>query len=249
MTYAFAYDQENILLYDGIVGHNNNRILTIQNIESFYNYRTIDDDFKLASSVLSNENNFNELKIKGTGTVPNRIYAVTPQNNTAEQANLAPYDSNSNYLNLHLKMNRIKSALAKKKDKTPENDPSNSTTNNDFLNYFCLSSASNDNKINNNIVSPQRICPNFCRPPQFTPKKPACSKCEEIRSFTMESLLHPTKSLSQSDILDELQNHFHPRSRLITIDNITHQRSTQEAARELADHYIFAHNKIEPIFL
>ena len=93
----------------------------------------------------------------------------------------------------------------------------------------------------------QRQRPQYCRSLPGTLKKPACSKCDELCSFSMESLLHPTNALSQPDILDELANHYHPSSRKISDNQINRQRITQEAARELADHYIFAHNKKEPI--
>ena len=93
MTYAVAFDQENIHLYDGVVNKSKNKTLTIQNIESYYNYRTIENDFKLVSSVLSNENNFIELRIKNIGSVQNRIYEMTPE------VNLTQNDIASNYSN------------------------------------------------------------------------------------------------------------------------------------------------------
>lgn len=43
------------------------------------------------------------------------------------------------------------------------------------------------------------------------------------------------------DIKLELEMHHHPKPRKIE----NRQRSTYEAARELADHYIYSHNQIE----
>ena len=63
-------------------------------------------------------------------------------------------------------------------------------------------------------------------------------------------ILHPTKSISQDDIIEELELHGHPTSRKIEDQNGTKRNRTKtEAARELADHFIYAHNKIEPKFL
>lgn len=55
--------------------------VTIKNIESFYNYRTIDDDFKLVTSILSNNNELLELEPRQvmTSKVKN-IYEVLPEN-------------------------------------------------------------------------------------------------------------------------------------------------------------------------
>ena len=112
--------------------------MTIQNIESYYNYRTIENDYKLVSSILSNENNFIEIWIKNNSSVQNRIYEIAPEIILIQN----DFISNSNFSNLHLKKYRIKSALAKIKNKTAESSPSTSTNNN-FFNYFSLSSDTN----------------------------------------------------------------------------------------------------------
>jgi hypothetical protein len=68
--------------------------------------------------------------------------------------------------------------------------------------------------------------------------------------FPIESILHPINHLSKNDIITELQNHGHPTCRVM--DSTTSpiiQRSAQEAARELANHYIYVHNYSEPFFL
>ncbi len=56
---------------------------------------------------------------------------------------------------------------------------------------------------------------------------------------------HPNTGLTQIDLQEELSLLSHPKSRMI---NAKH-RNTYEAARELADHYIFAHNMKEPEYV
>ena len=103
-----------------------NKTLTIQNVESFYNYRTVNEDFKLASSVLSNEIDFIELKVKKTGIIPRRVYVeVIPEITPSIQ---------EDFSNLISKKQRILSALIKIRNNTNED------TNNDFYQYFSLPS-------------------------------------------------------------------------------------------------------------
>ena len=75
---------------------------------------------------------------------------------------------------------------------------------------------------------------------QLVSDKKNCKSCDN---------LNPKCSLSQTDILKELSFHKHPRSRILkTADGGKRQRNTTEAARELADHYKFAHDQQEPYF-
>jgi hypothetical protein len=65
-------------------------------------------------------------------------------------------------------------------------------------------------------------------------------------------VLNPTKNISKDDILEELNIHWHPKSRMMESkgsDNKRLPRNVKEAARELADHYIYSHNQTEPFFL
>jgi hypothetical protein len=111
-----------------------------------------------------------------------------------------------------------------------------------LFDYFALNVQQGEENI---IV---RDKPAYCRDiTQKTQKKPACVDCESVCSFTIEDILSKTNGIGQNDIYAELSAHFHPRSRLILIANgASRQRSTQEAARELADHYIYSHNLTEP---
>ncbi len=88
----------------------------------------------------------------------------------------------------------------------------------------------------------------FCHPLSINDKK-NCKTCQNPCLFRIDEILNPKCSLSQTDILKELSFHNHPRSRLLTnIDGTKRQRITTKAARELANHYKFAHNKKEPDF-
>lgn len=49
----------------------------------------------------------------------------------------------------------------------------------------------------------------------------------------------PLKKATQVDILRELKRHGHPQSRVMENKR---QRTTEEAAEELASHYEFVHN-------
>jgi hypothetical protein len=68
----------------------------------------------------------------------------------------------------------------------------------------------------------------------------------------MDQVLNPTKAIAQDDILEKLHLHGHPMSRMMEskgLGNKRTQRNVKEAARELADHYIYAHRQTEPFFL
>ena len=203
----------------------------MHNLESFYNYRTIDDDFKLASSILSNENNLIELKSAKSGISTRKVFEVIPD--------LTPESSTeSKYHNLRLKTERIKYALSKMNNNSPEDE------NNIDLNNISLSE-----NFDLNQIKEEKQRPEYCRPLPGTAKKPACSNCQQTCSLSIEGLLDPIHTIGQSDILNELQIHNHPRSRMITDQNgQQHQRITFEAARELADHYVYVHNKEWPEF-
>lgn len=72
-----------------------------------------------------------------------------------------------------------------------------------------------------------------------------CKDCKAICSLNIEDILSTDKrrKSTQPDILRELQEHGHPRSRNM---NGKRQRNTAEAAEELASHYEYYHNKKRP---
>jgi hypothetical protein len=79
------------------------------------------------------------------------------------------------------------------------------------------------------------------------------SNAVKFALFLSKMILDPLNHMSQDDIRDELQLHGHPKSRVIDRTTINGKSKaigakSHEQARELADHYIFAHNKKEPLF-
>jgi hypothetical protein len=87
--------------------------------------------------------------------------------------------------------------------------------------------------------------PRFCRGKvDSTPKKPPCVDCTVVCLYKIQDILDISNGIGQNDILAELVRHRHPSSRIMP--NGT-QRVTKDAARELADHYIYSHNKKDPV--
>lgn len=115
---------------------------------------------------------------------------------------------------------------------------------------FLFDIKNSDNLVGNEGYTAPR--PKLCREKDSNTKQ-ACIKCSQICSFPIEMILDPLNHMSQDDIRDELQLHGHPKSRVIDRTTINGKSKaigakSHEQARELADHYIFAHNKKEPLF-
>ena len=82
--------------------------------------------------------------------------------------------------------------------------------------------------------------PPFCRAIEAASRtKPSCADCDAFCAFTIDDILSESHGISQNDIILELKAHKHPSCRKMLNGK---QRNTREAARELADHYIFSHN-------
>ena len=213
-----------------------NKTLSIQNIESYYNYRTLDSDFKLVSSILSNADHFIELTLKS-----NNHNDINHQNYLVNQEVLATAkDKPVDFLNLRHKQDRINCAMHKiKANLSAKSLPVNSN----FFEFFSLNNESTDEEMNyeNNVSEP---IPEFCRVKKKVKKGP-CLDCKELCSLTMESILHPTNPIGQSDIYEELRIHLHLSSRKIKNGSM---RRTDEAAEEFACHYVYAHGKKRPNF-
>lgn len=112
---------------------------------------------------------------------------------------------------------------------------------NELFNYFALELEPEENDI---VLREKAL---FCRGEfERTQTKKPCVECDSICAYTISDILDLKNGLSQSDLINELANHFHPKSRKMPTGHI---RRTQEAARELADHYIYAHNMKEPVFI
>lgn len=145
-----------------------------------------------------------------------------------------------NLINLKLKQFRVNCALNKIRDNLVNH---NVDTNNQLLNFFSLNQQIELQENEIMIVKPK-----YCNGKK-TPKKNPCNDCREICSLSMEMLISENVKVSQSDIYEELMIHHHPSSRIIKENNVSRARSTDEAAKELASHYEFAHKKKRPIIL
>ncbi|RNA26241.1 hypothetical protein BpHYR1_013587 [Brachionus plicatilis] len=193
ITIAYELDQQRDFYYS----HNfpSNTSLTIQNIESYYNYRTIDLDFNLVTSILSNENQFLELKLRSN----NRENITHDDYTVIEEEKIK--DSVPNICHLRQKQLRVNCALNKIKENLISN---NIETNTEFFNYFTFDS----NQINNNDQSDQvNLKPIFCSDKNTRTKKP-CNQCTESCSLPIEVLTNPNGYfIGQNDILEELMIH------------------------------------------
>jgi hypothetical protein len=220
----------------------NHKSLTIQNVQSFYNYRSIKDiikqEYELFTSILSNESQLSKLKVKSMDVANNTfVYEVL------HEEKIKNYPTSLSIL--HLKKNRINSAFFKIKEnclRTPSLT-NHVETNKNFYDYFTFDRDLD----NNNLANENRALPIYCRGAPGTLKKPPCKNCDSPCSYEMEKILRSTNAITQSDIVEELKAHGHPTSRIIDLGDEKKQRVTHQAARELADHYIYAHNKKEPI--
>jgi hypothetical protein len=236
-----------------------NLTLKIRNVESYYNYRTveIENEIKIVSSGLSSENKFIELIGFTTGADKNLEYSVQDERIIPAQ--------DVKLQHLYLKKCRMQGFLAKVlenplKTTTVINPAITTSTQSIPLSKTNIPSASFTNDVLINTTSSADTAtinsnpkPKFCKE-KDTNSKSACIKCKQICSFPIEMILDPKNHLSQDDIRDELQLHGHPKSRVMDQQYINGKSKkigakSHEQARELADHYIFSHNKKEPFFL
>ena len=115
-----------------------------------------------------------------------------------------------------------------------------------YLKYFTNEPFKDVNNDSTQVIENEKA--EYCHPLTITDKK-RCNDCENPCSYRIEDILSNKCPLTQTDILKELSFHNHPRSRvLVNLDGSKRQRVTSEAARELADHYRFAHHKEMPDF-
>ena len=221
MTIAIALDIETD---KRILEQNpNNDFLTISNLESFYNYRTTGENFELVTSVLSN-NDYCK-KLDALNENKKNQYVVVNEEPLVEP--------NFHYVTLHSKKQRISAALLKIKENVGELSPSVA----EIFKYFTV-------RVEQNEADANKPKPQYCRANiEATASKPACANCNAICLYTLEDILSPTHGIGQRDLLAELTAHKHPKTRKMPNSKL---RITSEAARELADHYIFAHSMHEP---
>lgn len=221
-TYALAIDEETDRNLN--LEFESNNFLTVANLESFYNYRTLGKKYELATSILSNSDYCKKMDIIKSEVKPNQYEVVRE----------TPCESpNVHFMTLSLKKQRINAGLLSIKSNA---DFEISESFNKILNVFTVAIEENeDGKV--------RQKPQFCRGLyEISKKKPPCVDCTAICAFSIEDILSSNRGLTQAIINAELEAHKHPKSR--KMEN-SHMRNTREAARELADHYIYSHNMQE----
>ncbi len=201
--------------------------LTVLHLESCYNYRTIGPNFNLMTSVLSNNDYLKPIEVKNEGK-KSLAYVVTDEIKCPK--------SDTHYSHIQSKKQRIFAALAQIKDNNKDK-----IVDIDFINHIDLGLNRNDNEFT------MRIKPNFCRDElDKTKKKRSCGECNSLCAYTMEDLLDHNHGIGLEDLKLELDGHHHPKIRKMANGK---NRTTQEKARELADHYIYSHNQFEPELL
>ncbi len=209
--------------------HQHNLTLEITHLESYYNYRTVEDDFKLVSSGLSIEE-----KLAPITAIENKTKNQDPKFIIGDETIIQPIITN--FENLYVKKSRIQALIGEMMyaniiNKLPISN---------IQSYFGRDMRP---LIPNQIIT---IKPNYCRDKFQSALKPACIACKMTCHHSIEMILDPVKGLSKEDVLLELKHHFHPKTRIL--DSVK-QRDLSESKRELADHYIYAHNYSEPVFI
>jgi hypothetical protein len=223
-----------------------NRLLKIENIESFYNYSNPDNDFKLITSVLSDDISFQF----ADQTILGKKSKIKLNDHKKEFPNEITVPSVE--LNVELiksKKKRIRSTILKnnaKKKKLENQDHEGDVELSKYINFFTSAPKTDMHHClpETNVIAKS----DYCYPLSISDKK-NCKSCDNPCLYSIHDILNPKCSLSQTDILKELSFHKHPRSRILkTAEGGKRQRNTTEAARELADHYKFAHDQQEPYF-
>ena len=203
-----------------------NQFLTVDHLESFYNYQTKGNNFEVCSSILSINDHCKKLKI--SSEVKKNSYLVIEE--------VPCPDLSVHYFTINTKKQRICAALMQiKSNLTNENDEID--TFQECLKYFTFSLEPEES---NQVV---RQKPQYCRGiEEGTASKPACAECTAVCAFTIEDILSKKRGIGQKDVIEELQAHKHPSTRKMPNSKL---RNTQEGARELADHYIYSHGLTE----
>ena len=225
ILYAMALDR---ITDERLIRENpENQTLTVLHLESYYNYRTIGDQFNLMTSILSKNEYLKPIEIKNEGK---KLVAYI----VADEIKCTKSDAH--FAHIHGKKQIIYAALSQIK-----NCYKDKIIDFDFINQIELGLNLGDNKFS------VRIKPNYCRDElDKTKKKLPCGNCDSICAYSMEDLLDSSHGIGLEDLKLELDRHHHPKTRKMPNGK---NRSTQETARELADHYIFSHNHVEPEFL
>ena len=146
---------------------------------------------------------------------------------------------------LHQKKFRIKCAMQKLK--TTDNIENLIPQNEDLYDFFKIKNqnltlVSGQTLQNNNSTSEQTesCLPEGCERLLKKKSKIDCKYCPKSCLYSVEDIFDPINPIAQYDILEELRSHGHPTSRVMANGKL---RKTEEARRELVNHYSYAHKQ------
>ena len=154
-------------------------------------------------------------------------------------------ETTSGLHSLHQKKFRIKCAMQKLKT---SNNIENLTTNNkdlfDFFksknkNFSFVSGPASQNT-SSTFNEKETALPEGCERLLKRKSKIDCKYCPKSCLYSVEDIFDPINPIAQYDILEELKSHGHPTSRIMANGKL---RKTEEARRELLNHYSYAHKE------
>lgn len=247
-TYAFALDY--------VAENNLNSQATewaIQNIEGFYNYRTIGDCFKLMTSVLSNQSELRELgkSIKHEEKIEKKRKKLRKDYQVSNEANSNAGESmESSITYLKQKHTKIKTILNGIKQEIEAKNEMEYVDKTVCDNLSTLTNKPEEvpvrkSCVDSSVDDKSGKLAKYCRYKRRETKDP-CSNCNSLCSYTIPMLLE-RRNLYQEDIFKELKAHNHPTCRIIELENGgKRQRITAEAIEELIDHYVHSHHFVRP---
>ena len=206
--------------------HPTGRSLKISNVESFYNFQSFGNIFKLVTSLLSNSNNLIDLtritKVEA-GTTKD-TYTIRIENPIViEKIKLHEIVTNQR---------RMRAGFVQVANQIDRPHNLDQARFNDFFGH--------EDEMQVEHVEQQVVRPDSC----FSSAKKRCDECRAPCTVEMEGLLDRTKPTGQKVINEELHRHGHPKSRMMPNGQL---RITYEGAQELLNHYVFAHKKKLPI--
>jgi hypothetical protein len=187
----------NCLAIDEIQSQNDTHFtLEINHVESYYNFRTVGNDLKLVTSGLSINTNLTDI-VAFEKTKQTHKYVIR------SEAVIEPIITN--FENLYCKKSRIQAIIG---------EGSFQNLNNQQLNNMQIYFGRDMSPLTTSRSNPQKN-PKYCRATFQSHSNPACSTCFKNCRYSIEMILDPIKGLSKEDILLELKNHNHPKTRIM----------------------------------
>jgi hypothetical protein len=221
--------------------HLNTNFVHIANLESLYNYRTVGEEFKIVSSVLSMNESYVDVQMK-SDEQNDEIVNFQKETTIPDSVSLVQYNT------IRSKMTRIKTAFSKSKafeNRTCTIDFSNlfSSNHSQQISQEEIETSSQDEYDKDNGVESTNAeisKPIYCRDDSDkTLKKPSCKSCNSQCNLEVNDLKTELNFISRATIEEELANHAHPKSRKIA----GVWRTTAQAKIELLEHYCHSHHK------